>query len=475
MSMRLAVGLLIPLLAAASDWTRFRGPDGSGVSPDRNLPSAIGRDRAVAWKIASPAGNSSPVVAGNRLFLTGHDGDKRFLACYDTASGKELWRKPIPKRNSETPNPLNGPTTPTATVGGNTVFTFIPEFGLAAFTLDGNEKWTVPLGPFGGVQGMAGSPVYAAGKVVMEIDTPEQAYVAAWDAETGKPVWKTDRPIGFLGSYATPSIYEPANGPAQVIAAGAVELTGYDLSTGKRLWWVRGATYAPATLPLVAGSAVYTMEPLAGGGAPPFAGLLNQYDRNKDGKVQITELDGEKPGDKIMNRLFRSVDKNTGNGDGAVTSEEWDKAFTPSEPIGGLVRTRIGGSGDVTKSNVAWRYTKGLPYVISPLLYNGVLYVVRTGGIVSTFEPDSGKLLREQRLKDALGDYYAQPVAGDGKVYFISKDGKASVIKAGTDWEVIGSGDFDEQVIATPAIADSRLYVRTAGNLYCFTEKPQTP
>jgi outer membrane protein assembly factor BamB len=470
--MRLAICcVLVAALAPASDWTRFRGPGGAGVSADRNLPAAIGRDRGVLWKAAAPKGNSSPIVAGNRLFLTGHDGEERFVACYDAATGSALWRKAVRKVHSEPPNPLNGPTTPSPAVGGERVFVFIPEFGLAAYTLDGQEKWTVPLGPFGGVQGMATSPVYAAGKVLLQIDTPEQAYVAAWDAETGRQVWKADRPIGFLGSYATPSLYQPGGGRAQVVVAGAVELTGYDLATGKRVWWIRGVTYAPATVPLVDGNAVYTMEPLAGGGAPPFANMLNQYDRNKDGKIEIAEIGEEKVGDKIMRRLFQSVDKNVGNHDGAVTAEEWDKAFNPSEPAGGLVRTRLGGTGDVSRTHVAWRHTKGLPYVISPLLYDGVLYVVRTGGIVSTFDPETGKLLREERLKDALGDYYAQPVAGDGKVYFISKDGKASVIRAGREWQLLNSGDFDEQVIATPAIAGGRLYVRTAGHLYCFGDK----
>jgi outer membrane protein assembly factor BamB len=468
----ISIVLLLPMLAGASDWPRFRGPDGAGVSSDRNLPAAIGRESGVAWKVAAPKGNSSPVVAGDRLFLTGHDGEERFIACYRTADGAQLWRRSIPKAHSEPPNPLNGPTTPTPAIGGESVFVFIPEFGLAAFSLDGKERWRAPLGPFGGVQGMASSPIYADGKVMLLIDTPEVAYLAAWDAETGKQAWKTDRPIGFLGSYATPSLYRPAKGATQVVVSGAVELAGYDVAGGKRLWWARGVTTAPATLPLVAGDAVYTMEP-AGGAASPFANMLNQYDKNKDGKIQLSELEGEKVGEKIAHRLFKSIDKNSGNGDGEVTAAEWDKAFNPSQTSGGLVRTRLGGSGDVSATHIAWRYTKGLPYVISPLVYQGVLYVVRTGGIVSTFDPESGKLLREARLKDALGDYYAQPVAGDGKVYFISKDGKASVIRAGAEWEKIGAGDFDEQVIATPAIASGRLYVRTAANLYCFGQKAQ--
>ncbi|HLY20289.1 MAG TPA: PQQ-binding-like beta-propeller repeat protein, partial [Bryobacteraceae bacterium] len=274
---------------------------------------------------------------------------------------------------------------------------------------------------------------------------------------------------GWLGSYATPSVYKPAGGPEEIVVAGAVELTGYQARTGERLWWARGVTMAPAALPLVAGDSVYTLETTTGEDAPPpFSSLLKQYDKNKDGKLQLSELAGDSLSDKIMYRIAKSIDKNTGNNDGEVTEEEWKKAFDSSEPSGGLVRTRLNGSGDVTRTNVLWRHTKGMPYVQAALLYQGVLYVVRTGGIVTVFDPETGKVLREARLKDALGEYYAQPVAGDGKVYFVSEEGKISVIKAGADWEMLSSGDVEGSVIATPAIADSRIYLRTDENLYCF-------
>ena len=115
-----------------------------------------------------------------------------------------------------------------------------------------------------------------------------------------------------------------------------------------------------------------------------------------------------------------------------------------------------------------WRYTKGLPYVTAPLLYENILYVVRDGGILATIDPETGKLIKEARLKDAIGEYYAQPVAGDGKIYFVNKDGKVTVIRPGADWEQLSTADLEEQVIATPAIANNRIYIRTEGTLYCF-------
>jgi outer membrane protein assembly factor BamB len=309
---------------------------------------------------------------------------------------------------------------------------------------------------------MAVSPIVVEGRVILLIDTPEQAYLAAFAASTGKQVWKIERPFGFLGSYATPSVWK-----SQIIVAGAGELTAYQPATGERLWWARGVTFAPATLPLVADDAVYTAEPNATP-PPPFKQMLDQYDKRKNGKIRLADVADKAIDDAIMLRIFKSADKITGNNDGILTEDEWNRAFDPKEPAGGLVRTKLGGKGDVTSTNVAWKSTKGIPYTTSPIIYKEILYLIRNGGILQTLDPPSGKLLREERLKDGIGDYYAQPVAGDGKIYFITRDGKTTVLRAGEDWETLSSGDLAEDVVATPAIANSRIYVRTEGTLYCF-------
>jgi outer membrane protein assembly factor BamB len=460
----LALYLICAAAAGASDWTRFRGPNGSGVSTDRGLPTEISPNRNVLWKGKTPKGNSSPVVLQGRLWITGHEGDERLVLCYDAATGALLWRKAVTKAFTEVINPVNGPTTPTPASDGRSIFVFFPDVGLLAYDLDGKQRWRVPMGPFGGVQGMAVSPIYAEGNVVLLIDTPEYAYLAAFDAETGRQVWKADRQPGFLGSYITPAVYKPADGPAQIVVAGAVELTSYQAKTGERLWWARGVSYGPAAPPLIAGDSIYTLEP-TGIEPPPFSQMLKQFDTNKNGKIELSETSG----DKIMYRLFKSADKIIGNGDGVVTEEEWNRAFSSTN--GGLVRTRLNGKGDVTQTHVGWRYAKGLPYLTGPLLYNEILYVIRGGGILTTFNPETGELLRQERLKDAIGDYYASPVAADGKIYFVNKEGKVTVIRAGANWEILSSGDLDEQVIAAPAIADSRIYIRTEGTLYCFGSK----
>jgi outer membrane protein assembly factor BamB len=150
-----------------------------------------------------------------------------------------------------------------------------------------------------------------------------------------------------------------------------------------------------------------------------------------------------------------------------VTAEEYRRG-TSSE-LGGMYRVRLGSEGDV-RSRVVWRHTKGLPELCSALHYEDVLYAVRRG-ILSAFDPADGKLLRQDRLKDAPGDYYASPVAGDGKIYLISLEGVATVLRAGADWTVLATHDLGEQVMASPAIAGGGVFVRTRAALYCFRKE----
>jgi outer membrane protein assembly factor BamB len=457
-----------PLVApvSASDWPRFRGPDGAGVSPDVGLPSALDPQTTGLWSVAFPDGNSSPIVVGGRVFLTGHEGDQRLTLCLDAATGEEIWRQAVEKAREETFNRLNGPTTPSPATDGENVYVFFPDMGLLSYDRDGRERWRTPLGPFASIQGLAASPLFVDGRIVLLVDTPEEAYLSAFSAETGKRVWRVERPMGFLGSYATPVVWAPEGKATQIVVAGAVELTGYDAATGRRLWWVHGLTHFPTGPPFVAGDWLYTVEPGEGGGWPPFDGVVAQFDPDEDGRITIAHASD----DQVWARSFIGIDRHIGNGDGIVTAEEYSLASNEMTG-GGLARVRLGGEGDQSSSAVAWRHRKGMPGLSGALLYRDVLYVVRNA-IVSTFDPETGELLRQERVRRAVGDYYASPVAGDGKIYLASLDGKVSVLRAGRDWEVLSVHDLGEQIIATPALADGRVYVRTKGTLHCFGARP---
>lgn len=463
--MRILAAILLFLFlrtVEASDWPRFRGVDGAGVSTDKNLPASIDRNQNLLWSAKPPTGNSSPIIVNGRLYLTGHLADQRIVVCFDSKTGKELWRKSIARTRSESFHPNNGPTTPTPTTDGSNIFIFFPEIGLVAFDHDGKELWRTPLGPFTSIQGLASSPVYTQNKVLLLIDTPDQAYLAAYDSSNGKEVWKAERQTGTLGSYTTPTISKDV-----VIVAGAVELTGYDLATGKRVWWARGVSQYPAAPPFVSGDSVYSVEP-AGLTWPPFDEPLRLFDKNKDRKIEFSEMSEDQV---AWSRSLRGIDRNIGNRDNVVTEEEYKQASW-DENSGGLARTKLGGSGNIGQSQVLWRNTKGMPFLTGALLYKNVLYAIEDG-ILSTFDPESGKRLRQEKLSEAPGDYYASPIAGDDKIYLVSLKGKVTVLKAGTDWTILNTGDLGEEVIATPAIADEKIYIRTKQKLICFGNKKE--
>jgi outer membrane protein assembly factor BamB len=127
-----------------------------------------------------------------------------------------------------------------------------------------------------------------------------------------------------------------------------------------------------------------------------------------------------------------------------------------------------GARGDLTDTHVLWRFYKSLPNSASPLLYEGVLYLVKDGGILTTLDPKTGNVLKQDRLRDALEKYWASPVAGDGKIYMTDESCKVSVLKPGADWEIIASNDLPGLCFATPAIADGHIYLRTSEAMYSF-------
>jgi outer membrane protein assembly factor BamB len=452
------IWLLFTNLAPASDWSRFRGPNGTGVSTDLGLPAELDREKNLSWSIKVPEGNSSPIIVNGRLILTAHEGDQRIVLCYDSLSGKQLWRKSVIKSRTESFNPINGPTTPTPVSDGNRIFVFFPEIGLLAFDSKGKELWRKPLGPFNSIQGMAVSPIYVEDKIALLVDTADESYLACFDATTGKQIWKAVRPTNILGSYSTPALYVRPPEPTQIVVPGSVELTGYLAQTGERLWWAQGVTTSPSAPAFVYGDSIYTIES-AGGAWPPFP--LDQFDKNHNRIIEA----GEYAKDPVWERQFVSIDKKLGNGDRDITEDEYKMAEKVDG--GGLVRTRLNGKGDVSESHVVWRYNKGTGTLAGALLYQNVLYFINNA-IVSTFDPESGKLLRQERIKNALGEYYASPVAADGKIYLVNIEGKVTVLKAGADWQVLSTGDLGEQTIATPAISDGRIYFRTSGTLFCF-------
>ena len=451
--------------AHAADWPQFRGPNGSGISDAVNLPVEFGVSRNVLWKTSLPPGHSSPVLAGDRIFVTGAEGEKLLTVCLRREDGSVIWRREAPRARVSEMNRLNHPASPSPATDGSNVYVFFGDSGLLSYGPDGNERWRVPLGPFDNWMGVASSPIVADGKVVLVCDQDRGSFMLAVDRDTGDLVWRAERPE-YTRGFATPSVYRGAGSPPQVIVPGAYQVGGYSLDDGAKLWWARGIAFEVKSSAVMDNGMLYVHGWSSTGNAvndrlPPYADALSKHDADGDGR--FSEGEAFLP---MMRERFRSYfdfDR-----DGYVDEGDWNNTQMRLASRNALLAIRLGGRGDLTESAIVWAYRKALPNVPSPLLYRNVLYLVKDGGILTSLDPESGAVSKQGRLPGALGRYWASPVAADGKVYVASEEGRVTVLRAGAEWDVLSTNDLGDDVFATPAIEPGRIYVRTRQALYCF-------
>jgi hypothetical protein len=192
---------------------------------------------------------------------------------------------------------------------------------------------------------------------------------------------------------------------------------------------------------------------------------LKRYDKDNDRQVAKTEAIGNEKMDKILNAAFEAFDMNRNE---KLDEKDWEvfRAMMASE--NGLLAIKMGGTGDQTATAIRWRYQKPVPQVPSTLLYKGVLYMINDSGILLSFDPATGNVLKQGRLHGAIDKYFSSPVAADDKVFLIGQAGQVSVLKAAGEWEVLAVNELDDECFATPAIADGRIYIRTRSALYAF-------
>ena len=466
--------ILVILLSTAGvaagphdEWSRFRGPNGSGVAEVGALPVEFGPTRNVIWKTGLPPGYSSPIISGDRIYLTGFRDGKLFSIALDRATGKVLWEREAPRDRREKVDSRNHPASPSAATDGERIFFFFADYGLLAYDVNGKELWRRPLGPFNNVYGMGASPIVVDDVVVLNCDQSIGSFIAAYDTKTGREKWRTPR-VEARSGHSTPVIYTPAGGRPQIVVPGSFLLSAYDPRDGRRLWWVGGLSFELKSTPVISGETLY----INGFGSPenqpgakiaitPTAEVFAQYDANKDGRLLADELPTAHIKDAL---LYFDL-----NGDKAMDRTEWDYYKAAMESENGMLAIKLGGTGDMTATAVRWRYQRGIPQLPSPLLYKQTLYMVNdAGGLVTTLDPESWALIQQGRLKVPSDRYYASPVAGDGKVYIASESGKVVVLPPGGGLEAIAVNDLQDNIYATPALVDKRIYIRTLNSLYCF-------
>ncbi|MBX3276451.1 MAG: PQQ-binding-like beta-propeller repeat protein [Acidobacteria bacterium] len=448
---------------ADAQWAQFRGPNGSGVDSSTGYPVEFSPTKNVAWKASIPFGQSSPVVVGTRVYGTASEGERLITFCLDTRTGRELWRREVKRERVQAAYKANDPASPTPAADGNGVVAFFPELGLISYDDSGKERWRYALGPFKNFYGMSSSPIIAGSLVVLVCDQVSGSFVMALDRATGRLRWKADRP-GMTIGWATPIIFRPEATRTELIVLGSTRLDAYDLASGASRWWLPLASGGSMGTPLAHGDTL--MLSTLGGSEPmlpTFAATLAKYDKDKDGRLSPEEFRD----DPDFGEHFGWIDEND---DKVIVSEEWDKARALGMGEWGAIAVRPGNArGRLGASAVRWRAQKNIPYIPAPLLYQDVYYMVKTGGIITSLDPATGRMLKQGRSPNALGEYYASPVAADGKVFLASTEGKITVLKAGAEWEVLSVNEIGDEIGATPALSDGRIYVRTRGAMYCFS------
>jgi outer membrane protein assembly factor BamB len=459
----------------APQWAGFRGNNGCGLSSTAGLPDVLDPETNLIWRVAVPAGYSSPAIAGKHLFLTGvretaqgrDVSGKLVTTCLDAYSGEPRWERELDYRGARPGG--NSSAAPSPATDGEVVVALFHHFGLVAFDLEGKELWRQPIGPFNIPHGMATSPVLHGELVLLQVDQDEDAYLVAYERKTGKERWKVARP-GVTHSYATPAIWQPAGGAAQLVVSGSFQVTGYSLEKGEKLWWMDGAAWQSKSVPLFANGRCYVnsfMPSLSELQMPSFEGtfeeVLAEHDANGDGKIAKSEY-----GEAQLHQVWFIFDL---DGDDVMDAEEWEYALKSNDATGGLYAIELGKSGALAST---WKFTdrRGLSDVTTPVIVGDALYVVSEGGLLTALDLASGKVRKQERVGQP-DQYFASPVAGDGKLYLASLSGILTVVATspGADWKELGSHALeDEEVWASPALAGKAVYVRCKEALYCFED-----
>ncbi len=459
---RLCTLALIVSSLQAEDWAQFRGSNGSGISSSKNVPAEFSADKNIAWKARLGDGVGSAIVKNGVVFATGMAGDgKVVLQAFDAATGAPKWKSEFDTGTLPRITPPNSHASSTPTTDGERVYVHFSTIGLLAFDFaTGKEVWrySMPRPAYLMDWGAASSAILHDGMVIFCQDDDLAPFLVAVDAKTGKERWKTLRK-DMLAGYAVPVICK-----GDIVVAGSGKMKGYDPATGAEKWTCNTLLRTIMTSPVVQDDIIYIAVQSYGDATRTLKhALLEWLDTNQD---KILARD-ETP--KEFHERFDASDKNK---NGLIDPDEIDTAFQSPDNMaagGNIIQAiRGGGKGDVTKTHLLWNLDPKTPSnIASPLVYNGRLHLVKSGGMSSCYDIKDGKTLWDRSRLGNFGDYFASPVAADGKIYIAGKNGFVVVLEDGPELKVLGKNDIGEEIIATPSIADGRLYIRTRENLFC--------
>ena len=428
-------------VGADAEWPSFRGPSASGIADGQRIPDTwdVASGKNIRWKTAIPGlAHSSPVVAGDRVFVTtavssrggamfkpGLYGDGTAsedlsshqwkVIALDRRTGRVLWERvafegtPREKRHIKATYANQTPAT-----DGRYVVAFFGSQGLFAFDIDGKPIWQRDLGRLNAGAydipsyewGNASSPIIFGDRVIVQCDTHEASFLMALDLKTGRTLWKTERKE--LPSWGTPTVYT-AGGRPEIVTNASNFVRGYDPETGRELWRLGGSSKITAPTPIFTKELVI----VASGRAP------------------------ERP----------------------------------------IFAIRPGAEGDLTLAEgqtssgaVVWSKRGRGSYMPTPIAYQDHLYVVANQGLVDCYELATGREVYRERIPHRGSGFSASPVASDGRLFLPGEDGDIFVVRAGPVFGVIATNSMGELVMATPAIAHRTLFVRTEKHVVAIAQ-----
>lgn len=427
---------------AKGSWPSFRGPQASGVAERQNLPDSWNAQKGenILWRTPIPGlAHSSPVVWGQRIFLTSAvsndpnatfrpglygDGDasqdrsrhRWMIYALDKRNGKVLWERvahegePVDRRHIKSTYANSTPAT-----DGRIVVAWFGSQGVHAYDVNGRFLWKVDLGrlDLGAYDiptyewGPASSPIIWNGLVILQCDTQNDSFILALDADTGKTVWKTEREE--LPSWGTPTVAMTSKGP-ELATNASNYIRGYDPRTGKELWRLGHSSKITAPTPIFSDD----MFVIVSGRAPE-----------------------------------RPIFVVRANAHGDLTLPD----------------------GQAKSEAIAWSRTGRGSYMPTPLIYDGILYVLANNGVLDAYNLQTGEEIYRQRLPLVGSGFSASPVASDGKLYLSNEDGEMLVIEAGKNFKHIATNSMGELLMATPALSDGVMYVRSSKSLFAIGRK----
>ena len=396
---------------AASDWPQFRGPAGDGVSDATNVPIHWSATDNVKWKTPIPGnGWSSPVLAGDRVYLTTATGEEERgsvslrAVCVNATNGRVEWNVEVirpDRRAAEQVHTKNSLASPTPVIEGDRIYVHFGHMGTAALDLQGNVLWRQQEVTYRPMHGNGGSPALVNDLVVFNCDAANDPFVVALDKNTGKVRWRRPRntAAGQTFSFSTPLVID-VGGQQQIISAGSGFVGAYDPQNGREIWRV-GYDEGYSVVP-----------------RPVFAhGLL--FVATGYNRPRLLAIDPD------------------------------------------------GARGDATRDHVVWTHDRRVPLTPSVLVAGNELYFISDDGVASCLDARTGRVHWTERLP---GGYSASPVFADGRVYFLNEEGVAYVVQADTEFELLAANDVKQRSLATPAVADGAFYLRTDPDLWRIGE-----